>query len=147
MLAIETTLLALCTLLLLPIDTLPWFGGSNSLHEAWDNLYRQTHHLLVHPITLIFCLLYCLGFVFTYLGAAYLDQINVTLCALVIQLASPCTALVLLLFPFLNVTGDYTPWQWSLFAIVLMSIGALAYVLWDQKTSEQKALGEFAVKA
>ncbi|KPA73648.1 hypothetical protein ABB37_09780 [Leptomonas pyrrhocoris] len=146
MLAADTTLQALMGFLLMPMDALPWFGGSDSLREVWQNLDDGVDCVLHCPRNLRYCLLYSMGFVLVYIASAYLNRYSVTLCSMVSQLSGPITALVLIAFPALNMTGDAAPWYVSVFAVVLLSCGTIIYVYWDEMTGEEKASGEMQLK-
>lgn len=137
LLAVDTTIQAVQAFLLLPFDPL-WGGGPRTIPESWANLQAGVQCLLNCPRNMLFGGLYCLGFVFTYLGSVYLDERSVTLCAIVRQLSSPCTALLLILFPVLNVTGEGAPWYMSLAATALLTTGALLYTYWDTQTLNEK---------
>lgn len=139
MLAADTTLQSCFALLLLPMDALPWFGGSSSVDEAWVNLGKGLSCLLHCKHNFVYCCLYSLGFVWVYIGAAYLNQYSVTLCSMVSQLAAPITALVLIVFPSWNVTGDVAPWYANVLAIVMLVAGTMIYVKWDTATADLKA--------
>ena len=146
MLAADTTIQALMAFCLMPMDALPWFGGSDSIREVWQNLDDGVDCVLHCPKNLRYCLLYSMGFVLVYIAAAYLNRYSVTLCSMVSQLSGPITALVLIAFPSLNMTGDAAPWYVSVFAVVLLSFGTIIYVYWDEMTGEEKASGEMQLK-
>lgn len=146
MLAAETTLQALMSLLLLPMDALPWFGGSDSVHEVLSNLHDGVLCIWRCPHNLQYCLLYSAGFVMVYIAAAYLNRYSVTMCSMVSQLSGPITALLLLAFPVLNMTGDTAPWYISIISIALLAIGTALYVYWDEATAEEKTEGELQLK-
>lgn len=146
MLAADTTIQALMAFVLMPLDAMPWFGGSDSIQEVWQNLDDGVDCVLHCPRNLRYCLLYSMGFVLVYIAAAYLNRYSVTLCSMVSQLSGPITALVLIAFPSLNMTGDAAPWYVSVFAVVLLSFGTVIYVYWDEMTGEEKARGEMQLK-
>ncbi|KPI83921.1 hypothetical protein ABL78_7039 [Leptomonas seymouri] len=146
MLAADTTIQALMALFLMPMDALPWFGGSDSIQEVWQNLDEGVDCVLHCPHNMRYCLLYSAGFVLVYIAAAYLNRYSVTLCSMVSQLSGPVTALVLIVFPSLNITGDAAPWYISVFAVVLLALGTAIYVYWDEMTSEEKERGEMQLK-
>ncbi|EPY18200.1 hypothetical protein STCU_10123 [Strigomonas culicis] len=146
MLTVETMLQSLITFALLPVDALPWFGTSTSVEAAWGNFMAGLDCLLHCPMNFICCCLYSSGFVLVYLAAAYLNQYSVTLCSMVSQLGGPITAILLLVFPVLNVTGDMAPWYWSALAIVAMIFGTFIYVLWDHQTEKEKIESELLLK-
>jgi hypothetical protein len=146
MLAADTTIQALMAFCLMPMDALPWFGGSDSIQKVWENLDQGVDCVLHCPRNLRYCVLYSMGFVLVYIAAAYLNRYSVTLCSMVSQLSGPITALVLIAFPSLNMTGDAAPWYVSVFAVLLLSCGTVIYVYWDEMTGEEKAMGEMHLK-
>lgn len=146
MLAADTAIQALLAFVLLPMDALPFFGGSDSISDAIKNLDEGMDCVLHCPRNLRYCLLYSTGFVLVYIAAAYLNRYSVTLCSMVSQLSGPITALLLIAFPKLNVSGDESAWYVSVFAILMLSCGTVIYVYWDEMTVEEKAVGEMQLK-
>lgn len=146
MLAGGTTIQSLLTLLFMPFDALPWFGGSASMSDTWVNFTEGIDCLFHCPGNLACCCLYSMGFVLVYLSAAYLNQYSVTLCSMVSQMSGPITALILLGFPPLNLSGDVAPWYASVGAITLLLTGTFLYVVWDEQTEAEKEAGEVRYK-
>ncbi|CBZ23198.1 hypothetical protein LMXM_03_0650 [Leishmania mexicana MHOM/GT/2001/U1103] len=146
MLTSDTTIQAILALMLMPMDALPWFGGSNSIGEVVQNLEDGINCVLHCPRNMRYCILYSTGFVLVYIASAYLNRYSVTLCSMVSQLSGPITALVLIIFPSLNMTADASPWYVSVFAILMLSCGTVMYVYWDEMTVEEKAVGEMQLK-
>ncbi|KAG5511926.1 hypothetical protein JKF63_07751 [Porcisia hertigi] len=146
MLTSDTAIQAIMALLLLPVDALPWFGGSDSIREVVQNLEEGIDCVLHCPHNMTFCILYSTGFVLVYIASAYLNRYSVTLCSMVSQLSGPITALILIAFPSLNMTGDASPWYVSIFAIIVLSCGTVVYVYWDEMTMEKKMEGEMQLK-
>ncbi|KAG5512395.1 hypothetical protein GH5_08245 [Leishmania sp. Ghana 2012 LV757] len=146
MLTADTTIQAILAFVLMPMDALPWFGGSSSIQEVVQNLNDGIECVLHCPRNMRYCILYSTGFVLVYIASAYLNRYSVTLCSMVSQLSGPITALVLIAFPSLNMTGDASPWYVSAFAILLLSCGTVMYVYWDEVTVEEKAVGEMQLK-
>lgn len=135
------------SLALLPADALPWFGNSPSVNVTWVNFSEGVTYVFTRKMNAIYGILYTLGFVFNYLGAAYLNHYSVALCSMVTQLSSPITALILVIVPSWNKNKDSTPpWYLSLVSIILLSIAALVYVLWEEKTDDEKKEGEMQLK-
>ncbi|CCW69728.1 unnamed protein product [Phytomonas sp. Hart1] len=139
MLTVDTTVQFLFALAFMPMDALPWFGGSRSVSQTWSNFLGGLHSLVRSPGNIEFCGVYSAGFVLTYLTSSYLNQRSVTLCSMVSQLTSPTTAIVLLVFPGLNLSGEVVPWVVSGLAVLLLLVGVLVYVVWDTKTSTVRA--------
>ncbi|SYZ62525.1 hypothetical_protein (plasmid) [Leishmania braziliensis MHOM/BR/75/M2904] len=146
MLTSDTAIQAILALVMMPMDALPWFGGSNSIREVVENLSEGVDCVLHCPRNMRYCILYSTGFVLVYIASAYLNRYSVTLCSMVSQLSGPITALVLIIFPSLNITGDASPWYVSVFAVLLLSCGTVLYVYWDEMTVEEKAVGEMKLK-
>ncbi|CAG9567291.1 hypothetical protein LMJF_03_0650 [Leishmania major strain Friedlin] len=146
MLTSDTAIQAILAVVLMPMDALPWFGGSHSIREVVQNLDEGIDCVLHCPRNMRYCILYSTGFVLVYIASAYLNRYSVTLCSMVSQLSGPITALVLIAFPTLNMTDDASPWYVSVFAIFLLSCGTVLYVYWDEMTVEEKAVGEMQLK-
>lgn len=148
MLAGETTAQILFTLCLLPADALPWWGNSSTVGESWKSFTDGIVCVFTVRSNFLFGFLYTLGFVFTYVGCAYLNHYSVALCSIVSQLSSPLTALLLVLVPSWNVQGggEDTPWYMSLVAILLLCLAAFVYVVWEEQTDAQKVEGERLLK-
>ncbi|GET85568.1 hypothetical protein LtaPh_0306000 [Leishmania tarentolae] len=146
MLTSDTAIQAVLAFVLMPVDALPWFGGSDSLREVVQNLDDGIDCVLHCPHNMRYCIMYSTGFVLVYIASAYLNRYSVTLCSMVSQLSGPITALVLILFPSLNMTADASPWYVSIFSIVMLACGTIMYVYWDEATAEEKAEGEMQLK-
>lgn len=135
------------SLALLPADALPWFGNSDNVNNTWHNFMEGIEIVFTVKENTLYGFLYTLGFVFNYLGAAYLNHYSVALCSIVTQLSSPITALVLVIIPSWNKNDDGTPpWYLSLVSIVMLSVAALIYVMWEEKTDDEKKEGEMQLK-
>ncbi|CAD2222658.1 hypothetical protein AGDE_11921 [Angomonas deanei] len=146
MLAGETVLQCLFTLLWLPMDALPWYGGSRSVAEAFLHFKDGLRCVWYCPNNLQCCIGYSAGFVGVYVGAAYLNQYSVTLCSMVSQLSGPVTALLLVLVPALNVEEQLAPWWVSVLSVLLMTVGTFIYVMWESLTEKEKVRGELDLK-
>lgn len=135
------------SLALLPADALPWFGNSPSVGVTWANFSEGVTYVFTKKKNAAYGILYTLGFVFNYLGAAYLNHYSVALCSIVTQLSSPITALILVIIPSWNKNEDSTPpWYLSLVSIFLLSVASLIYVLWEEKTDDEKKEAEMQLK-
>ncbi|ORC93354.1 uncharacterized protein TM35_000012310 [Trypanosoma theileri] len=146
MLAGETNLQFILIMMTLPMDALPWWGGSSSVSAAWENFSEGIWCLFNCDKNFLFCMIYTTGFVFTYIGSAYLNHYSVTLCSMIGQLSSPLTALLLIIVPKWDLEKGYTPWYLSLLAAILLCFGSLVYALWEEKTDEEKLYGERKLK-
>jgi hypothetical protein len=127
----------LMIMVLLPADALPFWGGADSVPGAWSNFSDGISCLFNCPKNFIYCCIYSGGFVFTYVGSAYLNQYSATLCCMIGQLSSPVTALLLILIPSWNLATGSTPWYLSVVAIVLLAVGTMVYSIWEELTSDQ----------
>ncbi|CAJ1016058.1 hypothetical protein Q4I32_000845 [Leishmania shawi] len=147
MLASETTIQMCFTLCLLPADALPWWGNSNTVSATWDNFVDGIRCVFTIRENFLYCFLYTLGFVFTYIGCAYLNHYSAALCSIVTQLSSPVTALMLVIVPSWNVQldGD-SPWYYNLIAIFFLCVAALLYVMWEEMTDDKKVQAEYELK-
>jgi len=135
------------SLALLPADALPWFGRSHSVKTTWRNFCEGVTYVFTRKTTALYGVLYTLGFLFNYIGAAYLNHYSVALCSMVTQLSSPITALILVIIPSWNKNSDETPpWYLSLLSIIFLSIAAFFYVLWEEKTDDEKKEAEMQLK-
>lgn len=147
MLAGETFIQMCFTLSLLPADALPWWGNSERVDLTWDNFKEGIRCVFTIRENFLYCFLYTLGFVFTYVGCAYLNHYSAALCSIVSQLSSPVTALVLVLVPSWNVQEDGdSPWYCNVIAIVFLCIAALLYVMWEEMTDHEKVQAEYELK-
>lgn len=147
MLAGETVMQMVFTLALLPADALPWWGNSKRVADTWNNFMEGVVSVFTIQENFLFCFLYTLGFVFTYVGSAYLNHYSAALCSIVTQLSSPVTALFLVVIPAWNVSVDGdSPWYCNAIAIVFLCIAALIYVMWEEMTDQEKVLAEYKMK-
>ena len=121
--------------LFLPLDALPWWGTSPTTAIAWDNFVGGLTCVVTCHLNIVFCLMYSAGFLCTYVGSAYLNHYSATLCSMVGQLASPVTALLLIIVPQLNMNQGLAPWYLSVVAIVLLTLGTLLYTVWEEMTT------------
>lgn len=147
MLCVETGWQLVFSLLLLPADALPWFGNSETVSDTWSNFIDGLNSVFTDRKNAIYGILFTLGFVFNYLGAAYLNHYSVALCSIVTQLSSPITALILVIVPKWNVHDEGTPqWYFSCLSIVFFSIAAVLYVMWEEQTEDEKKESEMQLK-
>ncbi|RNF06676.1 hypothetical protein TraAM80_03621 [Trypanosoma rangeli] len=146
MLTCGTNIQFVLVMLALPMDAIPWWGGSHSVQDAWTNFSDGLWYIFHCENTFIYCMVYTVGFVFTYVGSAYLNQHSVTLCSMIGQLSSPFTALILIIVPKWDLEKGYTPWYISLIAIILLCVGSFVYTLWEEKTEQEKEAGEHRLK-
>ncbi|GET85569.1 hypothetical protein, conserved [Leishmania tarentolae] len=147
MLAGETTIQLCFTLLLLPADALPWWGNSQTVGATFENFSEGIRCIFTIRDNFFYCFLYTLGFVFTYVGCAYLNHYSAALCSIVTQLSSPVTALMLVIVPSWNVQVDGdSPWYFNLIAILFLCVAALIYVMWEEKTDDAKVQAEYELK-
>ena len=131
----DTFIQLVVCLALLPADALPWFGSSATVHDAWSNLVLGFECLFTCKWNFLFCLVYSMGYVFTYVGCAYLNHYSATLSAMVTQLSSPMTAVILIVFPMLNANPGTAPWYLSVIAVILMLVGTVVYCVWEEMTA------------
>lgn len=137
LLCADTNFQLLFVTLLLPMDAVSWWGQSTSLPNAWGNFLDGIRCLINCDENFLFCMVYSAGFVFTYVGSAYLNHYSPTLCGMIGQLSSPITALVLVLIPSWNLNQGSAPWLDSVLAIVALAVGTLLYSMWEEMTSSQ----------
>lgn len=142
----DTTVQFLQTVLLLPADALPWWGGSSSVPEAATNLGKGLGYFFTYKYNFVYGMLYSAGFIFTYIGSAYLNQYSPTLCSIVVEMSSPMTALLLIIIPAINLSGSPGPIAYSLSATVILLLGTILYTVWDYSTKAQKEMQEFQLK-
>ncbi|CAG9567292.1 conserved hypothetical protein [Leishmania major strain Friedlin] len=147
MLAGETVIQLCFTLCLLPADALPWWGNSETVSATLDNFAEGIRCVFTIRDNFLYCFLYTLGFVFTYVGCAYLNHYSAALCSIVTQLSSPVTALMLVIVPSWNVQVDGdSPWYYNMFAIFFLCVAALIYVMWEEMTDAEKVQAEYELK-
>jgi hypothetical protein len=131
----DTGLQFIMTMCLLPADAIPWFGQSSSVADAGESFGKGIECIFTCNMNGIYCALYSAGFVFTYIGSAYLNHYSATLCSMIGQLSSPVTALLLIIIPQWNLAPSDGAWYWSVIAIVLLSVGTVIYFAWEEMTS------------
>ncbi|AYU75741.1 hypothetical protein LdCL_030011500 [Leishmania donovani] len=147
MLAGETVIQLCFTLCLLPADALPWWGNSETVSATLDNFAEGIRCVFTIRDNFLYCFLYTLGFVFTYVGCAYLNHYSAALCSIVTQLSSPVTALMLVIVPSWNVQVDGdSPWYYNMIAIFFLCVAALIYVMWEEMTDDEKVQAEYELK-
>lgn len=147
MLAGETFIQMCFTLSLLPADALPWWGNSDTVAATWENFKEGIRCVFTIQENFLYCFLYTLGFIFTYVSCAYLNHYSAALCSIVSQLSSPVTALMLVIVPSWNVQEDGdSPWYCNVVAIFFLCIAALLYVLWEEMTDHEKVQTEYTLK-
>ncbi|CCW69727.1 unnamed protein product [Phytomonas sp. Hart1] len=147
MLAGETFFQLCFTLAFLPADAIPWYGSSHTVHDTWTNFRRGINSFFTIPENFTYGSLYTLGFVFNYIGAAYVNHHSVTLCSLITQLSSPLTGLLLVIVPRLNaLEEEERSWGGNVAAIIMLILASLAYVVWEQLTHDKMAEGEWVLK-
>lgn len=134
------------TVMLLPADALPGWGGSDSVSDAAKNLGNGIDAFFTYENNFIYGALYSFGFILTYIGAAYLNHYSATLCAMITELASPLTALLLVIVPSINLSGSETPLYYTLVAVVILVIATTLYTLWDYSTGAEKQQNEYEIK-
>eukprot|EP00744_Colponema_vietnamica_P001505 GILI01002486.1.p1 GENE.GILI01002486.1~~GILI01002486.1.p1 ORF type:complete len:602 (+),score=110.97 GILI01002486.1:123-1928(+) len=135
----DTFFQAILSLMMLPADALPWWGGSATVSEAADHFVSNTLFIATDEANTFGAIFYSSGFILTYIGGAYLNQYSPTLCSMVSQLSSPMTALVLILVPAWNLEASGGAWYWSVVAVILLSIGTLLYSAWEEMSSQEEA--------
>ncbi|KAG5508343.1 hypothetical protein JIQ42_08266 [Leishmania sp. Namibia] len=147
MLAGETFIQMCFTLSLLPADALPWWGNSDTVSATWENFIDGIRCVFTIRENFLYCFLFTLGFLFTYVGCAYLNHYSAALCSIVTQLSSPVTALMLVIVPSWNVQVDGdSPWYNNLIAIFFLCVAALIYVMWEEMTDAEKVQAEYELK-
>jgi hypothetical protein len=127
----------LMIMMILPTDAIPWWGSSSTVGGAWSNFSDGIRCVFTCPDNIWYCLVYSGGFIFTYVGSAYLNHYSATLCGMIGQLSSPVSALLLVLVPRWNLNQGTTPWYFSAIAIVLLIAGTLLYSVWEEMTTPE----------
>jgi hypothetical protein len=131
----DTGLQFVMTMCLLPSDAIPWFGQSSSVADAGESFINGVACIFTCDMNGVYCILYSAGFVFTYIGSAYLNHYSATLCSMIGQLSSPVTALLLIFVPQWNLEPSDSAWYWSVIAIFLLSVGTVIYFAWEEMTA------------
>eukprot|EP00758_Cryptobia_borreli_P009864 Tbor_TRINITY_DN5518_c0_g4::TRINITY_DN5518_c0_g4_i1::g.13148::m.13148 len=141
----------LMTLALMPCDAIPWYGGSSSVKQTWHNFTNDTTEMFTNSRNFFFGCVYSIGFVFTYIGGAYLNQYSPTLCCMIGQLSAPITAIILIIVPAWNLAPGNSPWYFDVIAIVMLTVGTILYFAWEEVSNmvvaeenyEQQHMGFF----
>lgn len=117
----------------LPLDALPGFGASDSLHDAWEGFTDGTHCIFFQcENNFVYFTIYTLGFFLSRIALTYLNHYNPTVGAMVGQLTQPINTCLLLLFPSLNVFGQPGSWWCTLGCFVLMTCSMLLLIAWHE---------------
>ena len=127
---------------LLPLDSVPWFGGSSSIRGTIDNLREGWDCVLRGDSgcseTYKYYVIFCTSYFMNYLGSSYLNHYSATLNSMVTQLSSPVAAIVLLVAPALNVDAQPLDAGSSIGAVMLLVAGALIFSIWEQGTRKNR---------
>lgn len=122
----------------LPIDSAPFFDSAPSIAVTRENLKMGWECVLQRKYGCQTVYAYYIGFnvsyFLNYVGSAYLNHFSATLNSMVTQLSAPIAAIVLLIFPTLNVQAQAVSIGPSIGAIIMLLIGSVIYALWEQGT-------------
>ena len=125
---------------LMPLDAVPWFGGSATVQDTATNL-AHGWQCVFDPSSQVGCekaykyyIMFNVSYFLNYLGSAYLNHYSAALNSMVSQIASPVAAIVLLIAPSLNVDAQPVQVGASIGAVVLIMLGSAVYTLWEQGT-------------
>ena len=129
---------------LLPTDWAPFFGPfpnnqTAALHSI-QNGVRCTfgYYPDACPSTFKYYILMALGFGMTNAGNVMVNQFSAPLCSMVCQIASPLTAIALVIFPSWSPTPmKATVWQ-CVVAVVFLVTGSVMYSFWEQLSAERQ---------
>ncbi|KPI82569.1 putative multipass transmembrane protein [Leptomonas seymouri] len=124
----------LVSVVLFPVDAIPWFGTSDSAQHAWEGFCNSVDFIFASWFNVRHGLLYSLGFAMSFIGCTYLNEHSPTLASVVLQLAGPITSLVIIIVPQWNVYKlDYSVGQ-QVGGVILLLVAALLYHLWEQES-------------
>jgi hypothetical protein len=140
MLAMDTGFAMVLTIVLLPLDAIPWFGSSKSIDQTWGHftdglecVYWRCDHSLVYGA------IYTTGYFLTYIGNAYLNHFAPTVNSLTVQLSGPLTALLLLVAPSLNVDLETPLWYQQISAAVLICVAGVCFTVWERRQAQMQS--------
>lgn len=124
--------------ILLPIDSAPWFGSSATIAQTRSNLEHGWACVFQRKYGCGHTYAYYIGFnasyFINYLGSAYLNHFSATLNSMVTQLSAPIAAIIMIVFPSINVFTQPVAVGPAVGAIVLLIVGCLLYTMWEQGT-------------
>ena len=130
LLAVDTSLQLLFTLLYFPLDAVPWFGSSGTLQGSWDGMVEGIKCIGSCQDNLIYFVMYVFGFWLNHVVFAYLNYYSPTVGSLLSQLSSPINSFLLILFPAWNVFGAPVSLRYNVGCFVMLTCSMVVYIVW-----------------
>lgn len=126
-----------CMCAFFPVDFSTWFGSSPSASVSWSDFTTGMRCVVGvgDPIcteNTKYFLLFNLGYTMSYIGAAFLNHFSPNLCAMIAQLASPLTVLVLAAVPKWNINQQVADLGPAFGAAAMMIVATLLYFVWEE---------------
>eukprot|EP00672_Neobodo_designis_P016345 CAMPEP_0174849022 /NCGR_PEP_ID=MMETSP1114-20130205/13857_1 /TAXON_ID=312471 /ORGANISM="Neobodo designis, Strain CCAP 1951/1" /LENGTH=422 /DNA_ID=CAMNT_0016083331 /DNA_START=56 /DNA_END=1321 /DNA_ORIENTATION=- len=130
---------------LFPLDWTKGYGTSADGADALRNLKENYECVFFsHPRcgseNFAYYVAFTLSYAGSFIGMALLNQISPPMCAMVTQLATPAGALLLIIVPAWNVSGQHYSIASTLVALVLVTAGSMLYVFWARFMQSPEAL-------
>lgn len=134
----DCSFLVVFTVLLIPMDAIPWFGSSRTVGDSFSAFSSAVRCVFSCSDSLQYGGYYCIGYFVSYLGSACLNHFSPTLNSIVILLSAPATALLLLAVPAWNVEGGAPPvWYQQLGGVVLLTLSGGLFYKWEQNRDSE----------
>lgn len=133
MLGLSAVFQLLFMFVLFPLDWAPWFGTTHSPHESalaltngWKCIFGGCKD------NAPFFVAFLCSYMAQYLGTAVLNKYSSTFTSMMTQVGSPVTTIFLLAIPSLRVTPGPLAVGPTVGAVVLLTLAALTYFLWEE---------------
>ncbi|KAH9597679.1 hypothetical protein LSM04_007172 [Trypanosoma melophagium] len=139
MLMVETVVQLFLTVLYFPMDSLPFFGKSDSIQESWDMLVSSVKCIGTCPNNVSYMLVYILGFWIRHLVFAYMNSYSPIVAAVTSQLTQPINTFLLLMIPSWNVYGAAASWYYTMGCFFLLLVSTIIFVGWHLHNQQQRS--------
>ncbi|KAG8347294.1 hypothetical protein ERJ75_001521900 [Trypanosoma vivax] len=125
---------ALVTFACVPVGAIPWFGGFDSVADAWRTFVATFNIIFESWENVRYGVVYTIGFFMSFLGCAYLNERSPTLASVVMQMAGPITSLVLIIAPAWDVFGEHGILGHKIGGVIMLLLAGCAYHVWEVTT-------------
>lgn len=124
-------------LLLIWIDLIPSFGfsTSNTLIENINKVFINSFTISLNKFGPLYCTLFVLSNVASYIGACYLNINSAPFCMIVTSIIVPISICFWLIFPSLNYNSENTNVPLTVISIILTMLGIYIWKKWEDTSS------------
>jgi hypothetical protein len=126
------------TLLVWPVDALPWFGSSSSLAESWTRNKSSLICIVTCENNALYMLAFVFGFFLLHISMTFLNQYSPTLGAVIMSMSCPTVACLLLAIPSWNVYDLPASWPYEAAAIVVLLVATVLFILCEESARMQQ---------